>query len=433
VAGRAEAFALHLIWSDESAGTSGMAGQTCDADRPAERIVATWQTYAAHLGTTGATRRRHLGVRMTETMPLLIDRLDTQIGEMLIVADRKGNLRSVGWADYETGMRRLLRLHYGENGLRLEPARNPNGLTQAISRYFEGELTAIDILPVQTAGTPFQREVWRALRNIPCGTTVSYAGLAKQIGRPAAVRAVGLANGSNPVGVVVPCHRVIGANGSLTGYGGGIQRKSWLLEHEGSAPTMQRKLVKLIEKGKRITVYTDFKHTIGGESTIDLPGVRVGADFGKFRAKATQFLRANENHFAIRKLRFNEKLTKRDVAELERILLEAGTGTAEDIERAKSDGFTLGLFLRSLIGLDREAAKDSLDGFLQDRTLSSNQIEFVNLIVDYLIQRGWMDPSSLYESPFTEISAKGVEGVFDPKEVERLLAALANVRQRAEV
>jgi methylated-DNA-[protein]-cysteine S-methyltransferase len=177
---------------------------------------------------------------MGEILQLLIDRVDTPIGEMLIVADREGNLRSMGWTDHETGMRRLLRLHYGENGFRLERARNPNGLTYAISSYFEGDLMAIDILPVQTAGTPFQREVWRALRNIPCGTTVSYAKVAEQIGRPAAVRAVGLANGSNPVGVVVPCHRVIGANGSLTGYGGGIERKSWLLEYEGSAPTMKR-------------------------------------------------------------------------------------------------------------------------------------------------------------------------------------------------
>ena len=129
-------------------------------------------------------------------------------------------------------MRRFLRLHYGENGFRLAPTHNPNGLTYAISSYFTGELTAIDILPVQTAGTPFQREVWRALRKITCGTTISYAKLAERIGRPTAVRAVGLANGSNPVGVVVPCHRVIGSNGSLTGYGGGIERKCWLLEHE---------------------------------------------------------------------------------------------------------------------------------------------------------------------------------------------------------
>jgi methylated-DNA-[protein]-cysteine S-methyltransferase len=136
-------------------------------------------------------------------------------------------------------MRRLLRLHYGESGFRLEPARNPNGLTFAISSYFAGELTAIDILPVQTAGTPFQREVWRALREITCGTTVSYAKLAERIGRPNAVRAVGLANGSNPIGIVVPCHRVIGSNGSLTGYGGGIERKRWLLEHE-SGQSMPR-------------------------------------------------------------------------------------------------------------------------------------------------------------------------------------------------
>jgi methylated-DNA-[protein]-cysteine S-methyltransferase len=180
-------------------------------------------------------------VRVSETLALLIDRVETPIGEMLIVADREGNLRSVGWADHETGMHRILRLHYGEDGFRLESARNPHGLTHAISRYFEGELTAIDVLPVRTGGTDFQREVWHALRKIPCGTAISYAKLAEQIGRPAAVRAVGLANRSNPVGVVVPCHRVIGADGSLTGYGGGIERKSWLLEHEGSAPTMKQK------------------------------------------------------------------------------------------------------------------------------------------------------------------------------------------------
>ncbi|HEY7307673.1 MAG TPA: methylated-DNA--[protein]-cysteine S-methyltransferase, partial [Bryobacteraceae bacterium] len=114
----------------------------------------------------------------------------------------------------------------------LEPAGNMPDLTNAIARYFRGELNAIDRLPVETAGTGFQREVWGALREIKCGTTVSYAQLAMQIGRPTAVRAVGLANGSNPVGIVVPCHRVIGSDGSLTGYGGGIDRKRWLLEHE---------------------------------------------------------------------------------------------------------------------------------------------------------------------------------------------------------
>jgi methylated-DNA-[protein]-cysteine S-methyltransferase len=174
---------------------------------------------------------------MNKVLPLLMDRLDTPLGELFLVADEDGNLRATSWSDYETHLCPSLALHYGKNGFTIEPARNPGGLTQAISRYFAGELTAIDSLPVQTAGTPFQREVWRALREIPCGTTISYAALAKRIGRPNAVRAVGLANGSNPVGIVVPCHRVIGSDGSLTGYGGGIERKRWLLRHECALPS----------------------------------------------------------------------------------------------------------------------------------------------------------------------------------------------------
>jgi methylated-DNA-[protein]-cysteine S-methyltransferase len=178
---------------------------------------------------------------MSEVLHLLMNRIATPIGEMLIVADDDGNLRATDWTDHEVGMLRSLRRHYGENGFCLESAPKTNRLTDAINSYFAGELTAIDTLPVQTAGTPFQREVWRALRKIPCGTTVSYGKLAEQIRRPAAVRAVGLANGSNPIGVVVPCHRVIGANGSLTGYGGGIERKRWLLQHESNEKQLELK------------------------------------------------------------------------------------------------------------------------------------------------------------------------------------------------
>ncbi len=115
----------------------------------------------------------------------------------------------------------------------LEPASDPLGAVAAMRAYLAGDLVALDRLPVDGGGTPFQREVWAALREIPAGTTWSYKRLAEHIGRPAAVRAVGLANGSNPLGIVVPCHRVIGADGSLTGYGGGLPRKRWLLEHEG--------------------------------------------------------------------------------------------------------------------------------------------------------------------------------------------------------
>ena len=170
---------------------------------------------------------------MNQVPKLLIDRIDTPIGEMVIVADHDGNMRALDWTEYETRMRHFLRLHYGANGFTLEPTRDLNALKSAIRSYFAGELRSIDLLPVQTAGTAFQCKVWKALRKIDCGTTISYAALAQRIGHPNAVRAVGVANGSNPIGVVVPCHRVIGSNGSLTGYGGGIERKRWLLQHEG--------------------------------------------------------------------------------------------------------------------------------------------------------------------------------------------------------
>lgn len=167
-----------------------------------------------------------------EPLQLISDHLQTPIGELIILADGDGNLRAVDWADYETRMLRLLERHYGASGFKITPSKNPYGLTAAFSRYFEGDLTALKTVPSKTAGTPFQRAVWQALRTIPCGSTVSYAKLAGQIGKPSAMRAVGLANGSNPVGIVVPCHRVIGADGSITGYGGGIERKRWLLQHE---------------------------------------------------------------------------------------------------------------------------------------------------------------------------------------------------------
>ncbi len=162
----------------------------------------------------------------------LVDRIATPIGAMMIAADVEGKLRVALFTEDEEAIYRYLRLQVGGKGFTLEPGKNPNGLTDAISSYFAGNLGVIDALPVEYGGTPFQADVWRALRAIPCGSTTSYGRLADQIGRPAAVRAVGLANGANPVAVVVPCHRVIGTKGSLTGYGGGIQRKRWLLDHE---------------------------------------------------------------------------------------------------------------------------------------------------------------------------------------------------------
>ncbi|MGA7107295.1 MAG: methylated-DNA--[protein]-cysteine S-methyltransferase [Terracidiphilus sp.] len=168
----------------------------------------------------------------TDRLHLLLDRLVTPIGQMILVADNAGNLRVAFFDEDEKPVRRQLCQQHGPNGFVLEPAHNPHGLTDAVAGYFAGNLGILDSLSVETGGTPFQREVWQALREIPCGTTTSYGQLARRIGRPAAVRAVGLANGANPVAVIVPCHRVIGSNGSLTGYGGGIERKRWLLDHE---------------------------------------------------------------------------------------------------------------------------------------------------------------------------------------------------------
>ena len=172
---------------------------------------------------------------MADPTGLLIDRLDTPIGELGIAADGAGRLCAVEWTDQEDRLERSLRLQFGARGFSLTPAKNPAGLTAALDAYFRGDLEAIDGLTVAARGTDFQRAVWRALRRIPCGQTTSYGKLAQRIGRPAAVRAVGHANGANPVSVVVPCHRVIGADGSLTGYGGGIERKRWLLAHERGA------------------------------------------------------------------------------------------------------------------------------------------------------------------------------------------------------
>ena len=165
-------------------------------------------------------------------MKLTLDRFPTPLGDLLLVCDRDGNLRALDFADYEARMLRLLARHYGKVDLTDGPA--PDAIRTAITAYLGGDRTALDSIPVATGGTAFQRSVWTALRNIPAGETRSYGTLAAMLGKPGASRAVGLANGSNPIGIVVPCHRVIGANGTLTGYAGGVERKRWLLQHEGA-------------------------------------------------------------------------------------------------------------------------------------------------------------------------------------------------------
>lgn len=171
---------------------------------------------------------------MTEPQHFLIDRADTPVGEMIIVADEQGRMRALGWSDLEERLTGPLVILYRKSGYTLTPKRDPGGLTTAMRRYFAGDLAIIDTLPIETGGTPFQRAAWSALRKVPCGTTRTYAEHARLIGKPAAIRAVGTANGANPISVVVPCHRLVGADGSLVKYGGGLKRKEWLLAHEGA-------------------------------------------------------------------------------------------------------------------------------------------------------------------------------------------------------
>ncbi|PKU24853.1 methylated-DNA--[protein]-cysteine S-methyltransferase [Telmatospirillum siberiense] len=160
-----------------------------------------------------------------------LSRRSTPIGQVLLLTDEKNRLRALDWEDCTTRLRLLLRRHYAQP-ITLIEGTSPAGVSGALDAYFAGEPDAIESLPVKTGGTVFQRAVWAALRKIPCGRTMSYRDLASSIGRPTAVRAIGLANGANPIGIVVPCHRVIGADGTLTGYAGGLHRKRWLLAHE---------------------------------------------------------------------------------------------------------------------------------------------------------------------------------------------------------
>jgi len=167
---------------------------------------------------------------VADTQQFFIDRTDMPIGDGVIVSDSDGAIRLFYWDDPTHRWKRALLGRYGE--VTLKEKKGAFGHAKALGNYFDGNVAVLDTMPVAFAGSSFQLKVWNALRKIPGGTTTSYGALAKKIGKPDAVRAVGLANGQNPVALIVPCHRVIGSDGSLTGYGGGLPRKRWLLEHE---------------------------------------------------------------------------------------------------------------------------------------------------------------------------------------------------------
>jgi type I restriction enzyme, R subunit len=192
-----------------------------------------------------------------------------------------------------------------------------------------------------------------------------------------------------------------------------------------------RLLVRLIEKSRRASIYTDFEDEMGVEAEVNLLGFAVLDTFEQFRTKARAFLREHEDHVAIHRLRTNKALTASDLNELERMLTLNGVGDPETIQKAKEESQGLGLFVRSLVGLDRGAAKEAFAQFLAGTTLSANEIEFVDMIINHLTEHGVMSAALLYESPFTDITPHGPDGLFTSAQVDDLLSILDQVRSTA--
>ena len=190
-----------------------------------------------------------------------------------------------------------------------------------------------------------------------------------------------------------------------------------------------RDIIKLMEKSKKKRVYTDFGDEIGEGAEIEIVTASTEVDFERFKAKVQHFLKAHQDHIVIHKLRRNQQLTSTDIEELEKILTVAAGAPSPHIVAVKKQG--LGLFIRSLVGLDREVAKQAFSSFLDGKQLSANQIEFINLIIDYLTEHGIIEAERLYESPFTDLNPRGVEGLFKPDQVNELLAVIFKVREAA--
>lgn len=158
--------------------------------------------------------------------------IKTPLGKLVIWLSKDNTLQFAGWPESKEETQKQLERYYNVKNIELQPKNDTNPIISIIGNYFKGDIKGIDTLTVASFGTAFQKKVWQALRNIPTGSTCSYSDIAKQIGKPLASRAVGMANHCNPIAIIVPCHRVIGKNNKLTGYAGGLDKKQWLLDHE---------------------------------------------------------------------------------------------------------------------------------------------------------------------------------------------------------
>ncbi|QGF22444.1 DEAD/DEAH box helicase family protein [Raineyella fluvialis] len=192
-----------------------------------------------------------------------------------------------------------------------------------------------------------------------------------------------------------------------------------------------RGLVRFIEKTKRVIVYTDFEDTLGDQKAVELPWVAAGTNWARFKAKARAYLQEHDNNAALRRLKGNLQLSATDLADLQELLVASGAGSPDDIKRAEEQAQGLGLFIRSLVGLDRQAATQAFDHYLGGATYTAAQIDFVNLIISELTANGVMEPSRLYEAPFTEHAPQGPDMVFSDQDLDVIIDTLNAVRAHA--
>ena len=197
-----------------------------------------------------------------------------------------------------------------------------------------------------------------------------------------------------------------------------------MLEH---ARRELRSIVGLLDKKKRVVVYTDFTDTLGEVVERDMPEMRSGTDVERYRAKVRDYLRRQPDNLALQKLRSGKPLTPADLESLEELLARSGAGAPEDMERAVANAQGLGRFIRSLVGLDRQAVQEAFAEFLGERTASASQIDFVNLVIGHLTRHGEMDPKLLFEAPFTDAAPQGPTQLFEPEEAKRLLGVIRSI------
>lgn len=199
-----------------------------------------------------------------------------------------------------------------------------------------------------------------------------------------------------------------------------------------SARRKLRGLLRFLEKTKKAVVYTDFADELSESTLVDLPGITPGTNWERFQAKARAYLKQHQDHVALQRLRRNKPLTPEDLASLEQMLIDSGTGERADIELAKQQSHGLGLFVRSLVGLDREAAAEAFGSYLDGSRFTADQIRFINLIVTELTASGVVEPARLYESPYIDHAPTGPDDVFGEADVDNIVTILNTVRDNAD-